>query len=82
MCQTISFLSEATSRDFRKLLIRLDQLEKLGGKLTTHVVRTAGVVSVVRHQLLPVFTLRREQVTQALVTHCGVRNQFIILKDF
>lgn len=51
-------------------------------KLTTHKVRTAGVQSVVRHQLLPVFTLRREQVTQALVTHCRVRRYNITLSVF
>lgn len=39
-------------------------------KLTTDIVWTAGVWSVVRHQLLPIFTIRVGVITQALVTHC------------
>lgn len=46
-------------------------------KLTAHVVWTAGVLSVVRHQLLSIFTLRRQQVTQTLVTHCTVTDYII-----
>lgn len=49
----------------------------LDRKLTAHVVWTAGVLSVVRHQLLSIFTLRRQQVTQTLVTHCTVTDYIV-----
>lgn len=39
-------------------------------KLTTYIFWTAGVLSVIRHQLLSIFTVWRSCLTHALIAHC------------